>query len=78
MRKLSSFKPYRGLAAVEQKAITRLPIEKGVFTKEQFLERVKIIDKGEKRTYLMILALRATSSSVLYSSMMNRVNVELS
>ena len=34
---------------VQQEALTRLLIEKGVFTKEEFLEMVRIVDKERKR-----------------------------
>jgi hypothetical protein len=30
---------------VQQEALTRLLIEKGIFTKEEFLEMVKVVDK---------------------------------
>ena len=35
--------------AVQQEAITRLLVEKGIFTKEEFLEMVKVVDQGTKR-----------------------------
>jgi hypothetical protein len=34
---------------VQQEALTRLIVEKGIFTKEEFLEMVKVIDQGRKR-----------------------------
>ena len=34
---------------VQQEALTRLLIEKGVFTKKEFLEMVRIVDKERKR-----------------------------
>ena len=33
------------LQVIQQEALTRLLIEKGVFTKEEFLERVKMVDR---------------------------------
>jgi len=33
---------------VQQEALARLLIEKGIFTKEEFLEMVRVVD-GEKR-----------------------------
>jgi hypothetical protein len=34
---------------VQQEALTRLLVEKGIFTKEEFLEMVKLVDQGTKR-----------------------------
>jgi hypothetical protein len=34
---------------VQQEALTRLLIEKGIFTKEEFLEMVKVVDQEMKR-----------------------------
>jgi uncharacterized protein YqgQ len=34
---------------VQQEALTRLLIEKGIFTREEFLEMVKVIDREMKR-----------------------------
>jgi hypothetical protein len=34
---------------VSQEALTRLLIEKGIFTKEEFLEMVKMVDRERKR-----------------------------
>ena len=33
---------------VQQEALTRLLIEKGIFTKEEFLEMVKVVDREMK------------------------------
>ena len=35
---------------ISQEAIIRLLIEKGIFTKEEFLEIVKIVNQGMKKT----------------------------
>jgi hypothetical protein len=34
---------------VQQEALTRLLVEKGIFTKEEFLEMVRVVDKEMKR-----------------------------
>jgi len=34
---------------VQQEALTRLLIEKGLFSKEEFLEMVKVVDREMKR-----------------------------
>ena len=34
---------------VQQEALTRLLVEKGIFTKEEFLEMVKIVSQEMKR-----------------------------
>jgi hypothetical protein len=34
---------------VAQEALTRLLIEKGIFTKEEFLEMIKLVDQERKR-----------------------------
>jgi uncharacterized protein YqgQ len=34
---------------VQQEALTRLLVEKGVFTKEEFLEAVMVVDKEIRR-----------------------------
>jgi uncharacterized protein YqgQ len=33
---------------VQQEALTRLLVEKGIFTKEEFLERVRVVDRERK------------------------------
>ena len=33
---------------VQQEALTRLLVEKGIFTKEEFLEMVKVVDREER------------------------------
>ena len=35
--------------AVQQEALTRLPVEKGVFSKEEFLEMARVVDLERKR-----------------------------
>ncbi|MGD0406006.1 MAG: hypothetical protein ABSB10_05070 [Candidatus Bathyarchaeia archaeon] len=34
---------------VQQEALTRLLVEKGIFTKEEILEMVKVVDREAKR-----------------------------
>jgi uncharacterized protein YqgQ len=34
---------------VQQEALTRLLVEKGIFTKEEFLEMVKMVDQEMRR-----------------------------
>ena len=34
---------------IQQEALTRLLIKKGIFTKEEFLEMVNVVDKEMKR-----------------------------
>lgn len=34
---------------VQQGALTRLLVEKGIFTKNEFIEMVKVVDRGMKR-----------------------------
>jgi uncharacterized protein YqgQ len=34
---------------VQQEALTRLLVEKGIFTKEEFLEMVKVVDRERKK-----------------------------
>ena len=35
---------------VQQEALTKLLIEKGIFTKEEFLEMVKVVDRERKKS----------------------------
>jgi uncharacterized protein YqgQ len=34
---------------VQQEALTRLIVEKGIFSREEFLEMVKVVDKEMRR-----------------------------
>lgn len=34
---------------IQQEALTRLPVEKGILTKEEFLEMVRVMDREMKR-----------------------------
>jgi hypothetical protein len=35
---------------VQQEALTRLLVEKGIFTKEELLEMANVVDRGIKRS----------------------------
>ena len=48
-KQVVSFKELLMSQVVQQEALTRLLVEKGIFTKEEFLEMVKIVDRGMKR-----------------------------
>jgi len=48
-KQLVSFEELLMSQVVQQEALTRLIIEKGVFTKEEFLEMVKAVDQEMKR-----------------------------
>jgi hypothetical protein len=37
---------------VQQEALTRLLVEKGIFSKEEFMEMVKVVDQEMKRKKL--------------------------
>ena len=45
---LVSFEELLMSQVVQQEALTRLLIEKGIFTKEEFLEMVKVVDRREE------------------------------
>jgi uncharacterized protein YqgQ len=34
---------------IRQEALTRLLVEKGIFTKDEFLEMVRVVDRERKR-----------------------------
>jgi uncharacterized protein YqgQ len=38
---------------VQQEALTRLLMEKGIFTKEEFLEMAKMVDRERKKNLLI-------------------------
>jgi hypothetical protein len=44
-KQLVSFEELLMSQVVQQEALTRLLINKGVFTKEEFLEMVKVVDR---------------------------------
>ena len=50
-KQVVSFEELLMSQVVQQEAITRLLVEKGIFTKEEFLEMVKVVNRemeGEK------------------------------
>ena len=48
-KQIVSFEELLMSQVVQQEAFTRLLVEKGIFTKEEFLEMVKVVDQGTKR-----------------------------
>jgi hypothetical protein len=48
-KQIVSFEELLMSQVVEQEALTRLLVERGVFTKEEFLEVVKLVDREMKR-----------------------------
>jgi uncharacterized protein YqgQ len=48
-KQMVSFEELLMSQVIQQEAITRLLIEKGIFTKEEFLEMVKVIDREMKK-----------------------------
>jgi hypothetical protein len=48
-RELVSFDELLMSQVVQQEAFTRLLVEKGIFTKEEFLEMVRVVDQERKK-----------------------------
>jgi hypothetical protein len=48
-KQIVSFEELLMSQVVQQEALTRLLVEKGIFTKEEFLEMVKMVDREMKR-----------------------------
>ena len=48
-KQVVSFEELLMSQVVQQEALTRLLIEKGIFTKDEFLQMVKTVDNGRKR-----------------------------
>ena len=48
-KQIVSFEELLMSQVVQQEALTRLLVEKGIFSKEEFLEMVKVVDKEIKR-----------------------------
>ena len=48
-KQLVSFEELLMSQVVQQEALTRLLVEKGIFTKEEFLEMVKVVDLGDEK-----------------------------
>lgn len=47
-KQIVSFEELLVSQVVQQEALTRLLVEKGIFTKEEFLEMVRIVNRGMK------------------------------
>jgi hypothetical protein len=47
-KQIVSFEELLMSQVVQQEALTRLLVEKGIFTKEEFLDMVKVVDQGMK------------------------------
>ena len=48
-KQIVSFEEILMSQVVQQEALTRLLVEKGIFTKEEFLEMVKVVNQEKKR-----------------------------
>jgi hypothetical protein len=48
-KQVVSFEELLMSQVVQQEALPRLFVEKGIFTKEEFLHMVKLVDRGMKR-----------------------------
>ena len=47
-KQLVSFEELLTSQVIQQEAQTRLLLKKGIFTKEEFLEMVKVLDQGDE------------------------------
>ena len=47
-KQVVSFEELLMSQVIQQEALTRLLVEKGIFTKEEFLEMVKVVDREMK------------------------------
>jgi hypothetical protein len=48
-KQIVSFEKLLMSQVVRQEALTRLLVEKGIFTKEEFLDTLRVVDKGMKK-----------------------------
>ena len=48
-KQVVSFEEHLMSQVISQEALTRLLVEKGVFTKKEFLEMVRLLDRDRKR-----------------------------
>ena len=48
-KQVVSFEELLMSQVVQQEALTKLPVEKGIFTKEEFSEMVRVVDQGIKK-----------------------------
>jgi len=51
-KQIVSFEELLMSQVVQQEALTRLLVEKGIFTKEEFMEMVKVVNKEMNRKEL--------------------------
>jgi hypothetical protein len=51
-KQVVSFEELLMSQVVQQEALTRLLVEKGIFSKEEFMEMVKVVDQEMKRKKL--------------------------
>jgi hypothetical protein len=49
LKQLVSFEELLMSQVAQQEALTRLLIERGIFTKEEFLEMVRVVDREMKK-----------------------------
>ena len=48
-KQVVSFEELLMSQVVQQEALTRLLVEKGIFTKEEFLEMIKLVDRERRK-----------------------------
>ncbi|MGD0406009.1 MAG: hypothetical protein ABSB10_05085 [Candidatus Bathyarchaeia archaeon] len=48
-KQLVSFEEFLMSQVIQQEALTRLLVEKGIFTREEFLEMVKVVNREIKK-----------------------------
>jgi len=48
-KQIVSFEELLMSQVIQQEALTRLLVDKGIFTREEFLEMVKVVDKEMRR-----------------------------
>ena len=48
-KQVVSFEELLMSQVIQQEALTRLLVEKGIFTKEEFLKMVRVVDRERKR-----------------------------
>ena len=48
-KQIVSFEELLMSQVVRQEVLTRLLVEKGIFTKEEFLDTLRVVDKGMKK-----------------------------
>ena len=48
-KQIVSFEELLMSHVVQQEALTRLHVERGIFSKEEFLDRVRVVDKEMKK-----------------------------